>query len=301
MNIQITQRVLLALSALLLLTNAFAQQPRLIREAGLGVEFSAPEGWQYQKNEMGYVMGHNSIAGVILVTSSPYTTLAEMKQAAYEGIDEEAGTSLQLKGELIPFGDNGIAGNFAGTLNWEQATAYIIGLANPAGGEGVSCMIITTSALFDDSYISTIEAVANSFKFFEPEVPDAVKEWDDWFKTPGGCRLKYLTSSGGSDYGGGYSGGSSEETIDLCPNGTFGFSSSSSYSSSFDAGSAYASDSDGGQGNWTLKFNGTNPVLVLNFNDGSINEYELTYEDSKTRLNGSRYFVLFNDEGPGCY
>ena len=301
MNILITRRALLGLSALLLLTNAFAQEPRLIREAGLGVEFSAPEGWQYQKNEVGYLMGNNTIPGLIIVTSSLYTTLAEMKQGAYEGIQDEAGTALRLDGEIVTFSNNGIAGNFVGTLNWEQAKAYIIGIVNPTGGNGVSCMIITTPEYYNATYKSTIEQVAASVKFFKAEVPDAVKEWDDWFKTPGGCRLKYLTSSGGSDYGGGYSGGSSEETIDLCPNGSFGFSSSSSYSSSFDAGSAYAADSDGGQGNWTLKFNGTNPVLVLNFNDGSINEYELTYEDSKTRLNGSRYFVLFNDEGPGCY
>ena len=302
MKTLITQRVLLGLmGALLLSVNTLAQQQRLIREPAFGVEFKAPEDWQYQKNEMGYVMGHNSIAGVILITSSPYSNLDEMMQGAYQGIQEEGGTSLQLKGEPVAFGNNGLAGNYQGTLNWEQVTAYAIGLVSPVGGTSVSCMIITTPALFTDKHKSTLESIANSFNFFKPEIPDVVKEWDDWFKTAGGCRLKYLSSSGNSNYGGGYTGSSSEATIDLCPNGTFSSSSSSEFSMSIDAGSAYSGSNDGGVGQWELSFNGTNPVLVLNFNDGQTAEYVLTYVEQKTYLNDTRYFVLFNADGPGCY
>jgi hypothetical protein len=297
-----TRKVLFGLmSALLLSANTIAQQPRHIREPALGVEFKAPEGWQYQKNELGYVMGHNSIAGVILVTSSPYKTLAEMKQGAYEGIQEEGGTLLQLKGELVAFGTNGLAGNYQGTLNWEQVTAYAIGLLSHVGGTSVSCMIITTPDQFSGNHKSTLESLANSVNFFKPEIPDVVKEWDDWFKTPGGCRLKYMSSSGSSSYGGGYTGSSSQATIDLCPNGSFRENSSSDFSMSIDAGSAFNSSKDGGSGRWELSFNGTNPLLVLNYNDGQTAEYVLTYIDKKTYLNDTRYFALFNDEGPGCY
>ena len=302
MKTLISRRVLFSLtSALLLTATAFAQQPRLIREPAFGVEFNAPEGWQYQKNEMGYVMGHNSIAGVILITSSPYKTLAEMKQGAYQGIQEEGGTLLQLKGDPVAFGNNGLAGNYHGTLNWEQVTAYAIGLVSPMGGTSVSCMIITTPDLFTENHKSTLASLANSFTFFKSEIPDVVKEWDDWFKTPGGCRLKYLSSSGSSNYGGGYTGSSSEATIDLCPNGSFRESSSSEFSMSIDAGSAFNSSNDGGMGQWKLSFDGTNPVLVLNYNDGQTGQYVLTYIDKKTYLNDTRYFVLFNEEGPGCY
>jgi hypothetical protein len=302
MKTLICRRVLLGLmSALLLSVNTFAQQPRLIREPALGVEFKAPEGWQYQKNEMGYVMGHNSIAGVILVTSSPYLNLDELIQGAYQGIQEEGGTLLQLKGEPVTFGNNGLAGNYQGTLNWQQVTAYAIGLISPLGGTGVSCMIITTPNLLTENHKSILESMANSFNFFKPEIPDEVKEWEDWFKTPGGCRLKYLSSSGSSNYGGGYTGSSSEATIDLCPNGSFRESSSSEFSMSIDAGSAYSDSNDGGVGQWKLSFDGTNPVLVLNYNDGQTAQYALTYIDKKTYLNDTRYFVLFNEEGPQCY
>ncbi len=278
-----------------------AQQSRVIRETAFGVEFTAPEGWSYQRNEIGYIMGHNAMPGVIIVTTLPYKTIEEMRQGAYEGVREEGGTVLQIAGEPMAFGKNGLSANYEGTMNWEQVKAYSVGLISPFGGPGLNCMIITTPDRFGNEHIAALESLARSVKFLKPEIPDAVKEWDNWFKTPGGCRLKYMKVSSSTSYSSGYAGGSSEKTIDLCPNGSFGFSSSSEYSMSIDAGSAYSSSGDNGQGKWELKYNGTNPVLILNFNDGRVMEFELTYVNRKTYLNGTRYFVLFNEEGPQCY
>ena len=242
MKIRIVRRILVGLiSTLFFIANTLAQQSREIREPAFGVEFKAPESWQYQKNEMGYIMGHNSIAGLIIITTNPYNSIEAMRQGAYEGIQDEAGTALQLQGEPVNYGKNGLAGNYKGTMNWETVTAYVIGLISPVGGKSISCMIITTPDQFTTNHKSTLESIADSFKFFKPEIPDVVKEWDDWFKTAGGCRLKYLSSSGSSNYGGGYTGSSSEATIDLCPNGTF---SSSSSSDETDGGT---SDSNNGE------------------------------------------------------
>ncbi|MCF6360006.1 MAG: hypothetical protein L3J29_04510 [Cyclobacteriaceae bacterium] len=292
-------RTTLLILSFFLVTSSIAQQQRTIREPAFGVEFTAPEGWQYQKTEEGYLMGHNSIAGVIIITVNPYTTVAEMRQEAYDGIQEEGGTSLKLNGVLKPFGQNGLAGNFQGTINWEQVKAYSIGLISPVGGSGISCMIMTTPSVFENIHIVILETLASSFKFFKPEIPDVVKEWNDWFKTPGGCRLKFMSSASSSTYG--YTASTSQATIDLCPNGQFSFSSSSEITMSIDAGSAYNNSNDGGAGLWKITFDGTNPVLALNFNDGRAWEYVLTYVDQKTYLDDARYFVLFNEEGPGCY
>lgn len=283
-----------------LLASVFAQ-PQKIREAAFGVAFEVPEGWQYQRTDYGYVMGSNTIAGIMLVTSSPYKTLEEIQQAAYQGIQEEGGTMLSLSGNISSFGTNGISGYFQGTMNWEPAKVYSIGLVGDKGGKGVTCMVATTPQQFSDVHITELEKLAKSFQFFAPEIPAEVKEWEKWFKTPGGCRLKYLTSSGSSDYSGGYTGSSSEATIDLCPNGSFAFSSSSDFSMSIDAGSAFSASNDGGQGTWEVGFNGNHATLMLHFRNGKESEYELTYVDQKTYLNGYRYFVLFDKEGPQCY
>ena len=285
----------------MLVFGATLGQNKQIREAAFGVAFEIPEGWQYQKTDYGYVLGSNTIPGLILLSSNQYKTLDEMRQAAHEGIQEEGGTMLRLTGNISNFGSNGISGYFQGTMNWEPAKAYSIALAHTKGGKGVSCVVISTPQLFSEQHVKTLETIAGSFKFFEPELPEEVKEWEKWFKTPGGCRLKYLTSSGSSDYSGGYTGSSSEATIDLCPNGNFGFSSNSDFSMNIDAGSAFSASNDSGQGTWEVGFNGRHAALLLHFNDGREKEYELTYVDKKTYLNGYRYFVLFENEGPRCY
>ncbi len=132
---QLTLSVALSLMAV---SQAPAQQPRTIHEPAIGIEFTVPEGWQYQKTEAGYVMGHNNLAGLIIVATLPYKTMAEMRQAAYEGIQEEGGTMLQIEGELAPFGHNGLAGSYRGTMAWEEVKAYAIGVLNPKGGPGVN-------------------------------------------------------------------------------------------------------------------------------------------------------------------
>jgi hypothetical protein len=286
---------------LFLPTISYSQQSQIIREPAFGVEFTAPDGWQYQKTEGGYLMGHNSIAGMIIVTINPYKSLAEMRQGAYEGIQEEGGTSLNINGDLKSFGKNGLAGNYQGIMNWEQVNAYIIGLISPFGGKGITCMIISTPDMFSEVHKNTLERLANSFKFFKPEIPDAVKEWDVTFKSPGGCRLKYMHVSSSSGYGSGYAGGSTERTFDLCPNGSFSFRYNSDYSISADAGAAANSSNDAGAGQWKLSFDGTNVILEFIFNDGRDWEYVLSYIDQKTYLDDTRYFLLLNDEGPQCY
>lgn len=293
------RRLLLILSFILIAFASLAQTNK-VREAAFGAEFIVPDGWQYQRTEYGYVLGSNTIPGIIIIMGNPYSTLEEIRQSAYQGIQEEGGTMLSLAGELKPFGTNGVSGFFQGTMNWEQAKAYTIGLASNQGGKGVTIMIATTPSMFSDTHVTELNKLANSFHFFKPEIPPEVKEWEKWFKTPGGCRLKYLSSSGSSTYGN-YTGSSSEATIDLCPSGSFSFSSNSDVSYSGDAGSAYSGSNDSGNGTWEVGYNGNHPVLTLHFTDGREREYELTYVNQETRLNGTRYFALFNNEGPQCY
>jgi len=282
-------------------SNILLAQTETIREESWGVEFKIQEGWQYKVNEEGYLMGSNTVPGLMMVLPGSFTTREELLQEANQGIQDNEGAFLQLTGDLSDYKNKGLAGFYAGILEWEKVEAYAIGLLNTKGGKGITCIIITTPDQFSNKHIEQVQLLANSFTFFIPEVPNVVKEWQDWFKEPGGCRLKYLTSSGGADYGGGYSSSSSEETIDLCPTGYFSFSSSSSSTFDINAGFGSANSGDQGDGTWAIDFNDTNAVLVLSCNDGRELNYELTFEDNKTYLDGYRYFVLFDDQGPQCY
>ena len=94
----------------------FAQQSRNIHEPYFGVDFTIPEGWNYQRTEIGYILGHNSIAGIIVVMGNDFKSIQEVEMAAQQGIQDENGTYLMPSDQIVPFGNNGRAGNFSGFL-----------------------------------------------------------------------------------------------------------------------------------------------------------------------------------------
>lgn len=108
-------------------------------------------------------------------------------------------------------------------------------------------------------------------------------------------------SSSGPSYDGYSTGGgySSETQIHLCAQGYFKFKSSSSVSIA--TGGAFGSSSGNkkGDGSWEITGNAQGQaVLKLNFNNGQVHEYILTYEDNKTFLNGERYFFTYGNDNP---
>ena len=166
----------------------------------------------------------------------------------------------------------------------------MIGVLNPFG-EGVTVMSITSSHMYTSRHRELAEEVALSLKFAVPMESSAVKEWKDALK---GAKLTYLSSYDGSGYGS-YGGSNSRSEIVLCPDQSFSY-----YSSSFvsvDTGGAVGnSDSqDSGYGQWSVKSDdGGALVLELQFSNGRMHNYPITYDDSKTYLNGNRYFRTYD-------
>ena len=70
--------------------------------------------------------------------------------------------------------------------------------------------------------------------------------------------------------------------------------------------SGYSSGNKNNTGNWKVIARGDQGTLILNFDDGNIAEYNLTFEGEKTFLNGNRFFRTYKDsnvEGtqPDCF
>ncbi len=271
----------------------------------LGIRFSIPQGWKGRETAEGFVIGHDSEPGMIILSTHQYKTLEQIKEEAQHGFQDENGTSLQVTGNFNPVGENGIGALYQGMMQWTQVKLYAIGLTNPHG-YGLTIMAGTSDDLYTDKYKRLAESVAASVRFSKPETGPIVDQWKQHLT---GKRLTYMdsyySSSPGIDgmEGGGYS---SEETIDLCPQGYFNFSSSSDVS--VDTGGAYGFGASSGQGNGTWEITGNvngGATLLLNFNNGKVNEYELTYEDEKTMLNGYRYYITdgsySDDQAPKCY
>ncbi|MBT8218311.1 MAG: hypothetical protein KJP00_00690 [Bacteroidia bacterium] len=294
---------LITLLLISIITNA--QQTGRVDYPYLGLSFTIPPGWQGQETESGFLMGSHTEPGVILILPSDVNSLEILESNAHAGISDENGTHLQLSGNLDRTGSNGVGGTFEGMLEWQSAKAYIIGMINTFG-DGVTIMVATSKEAYASIHSQLAKQIAASIQFSEPVIPPVAKQWGEALK---GTRLKYMHSSYSNDgsYGdSGYTMGSSsssEETIHLCAEGYFKYSSSNSMS--FDTGGGFGSSSGNGKGagEWKVVGNASGQaVLQLNFSNGEVYEYVITQDGEKTMLNGSRYFKTSSGEyAPDCY
>ena len=272
-----------------------------------GIRFRVPKGWIAQKNEAGYVFGSKTEKGIMLMVPHEFNSLDVMRQEARNGIIDE-GTALSLQGALTPFGKNGLAAKYSGTMQGQQATTYGIGLLSPFGG-GVTILIAVETASYSNKYQKVAEALAKSVQFFKPEVPPVADEWKQRLNN---SRLTYMWSYySGTSVDGSYAGGSQRTQIDLCAQGYFRYSDSNQmsidggYGSGYNV-SGYDAGRDKGQGSWEVVGRGEQAVLLLKFNDGRVFEYTLGLEDGKTYLNGKRFFRTYSnapveDHRPNCW
>jgi hypothetical protein len=264
-----------------------------IGDPNLGFKFIPPAGWTAQKTESGYLLVSNSEKGFLLIIPHQYTSLESMQTGAAEGLADENGTVLQLNGAAQKFGKMGIEARFQGTVQWQQAKAFAIGLLSPFGG-GMTIFAIAESASYNQNYETSTRSIANSVKFFKPEIPPVVNEWKQKLSN---CRLTYLWSyysGGGTD--GSYVGGSQKTVIDLCAKGNFRFFDDSQVAADGGGASGYSGGSSNGDGTWEVSNQGQAPVLHLKFHDGKALEYALSLQDGKTFLNDKRFFRTYSDD-----
>ncbi len=291
--------VLLFFLATTITSPTFSQKTGTVDYPYLGIKFTIPSNWKGQETEEAFLIASDTKPGLIVLIPHEAKSIAELEQAAKEGIAEE-GTLLNLSSSLEKFGAEGVGGEFSGYMDGTQAKAYIIGVVNPFG-YGVSVVAVTDVANYSAEYRKWAEQVASSLQFRRPKEPEKTKEWKDWIR---GAKLVYMKSdySSGASYNGysTYSSYSSRREILLCPNNQFSYYSSSQ--SSFDTGGGFGSTSgnNDGRGTWKVSWDANgNSTLELSFSNGDKSSYELEYKDSKTLLNGSRYFVI-HDHGE-CY
>lgn len=284
------------------LSTSFSQATGKIDYKQLGLSFEIPDGWVGQETQIGYMMGSNTVPGIILLLphDQPYT-LDQITAHAQQGLNEGNGTILNLSGSLSDLGKQSVGGLFTGTLEGQAAKAYIIGMHNPHG-LGMTIVAITTVEQFNDQYAQYAKMVMNSVQFRKPESKEDIGEWKAWMKN---VKLTYMESyssvSPGVDgmTGGGYS---LKKEIDLCSQGYFIYYGSSNFNVGSDNSSAYDYSNSNGNGTWDIIVGADgNPTLLLKFNNGETASYTLTYQDSKLYLDGTRYFRTTQGEyAPSC-
>lgn len=294
-----THLIFIILCSLLTLTAVSAQSTGVVNYEHLGIQFTLPQGWVGQEVEGGYLIGSHTEPGFALLSTHESRTLEEIRSQLQQGIMEANGTQLQLQGILEPAGNKGLGGEFKGALEGQAVTAYVLSLLNPYGN-GVIILAATAPEQYSAIHKQLAHQLASSMVFKAPTTPPVAEQWRQKFSN---ARLTYMDSysSSGPSYDGYSTGGgySSETQIHLCAQGYFKFKSSSSVS--IDTGGAFGSSSGNNQGDGSWEITGNaqgQAVLKLNFNNGQIHEYTLTYQDNKTFLNGDRYFVTYGNDNP---
>ncbi len=279
---------LFQMSLLMITLNVMSQQlPAHVELQELGISFDIPAGWSGYVEGEAILMGHETIAGLMIMTENKARSLAELKQLAQQGMAEQ---NIQLNpiGEFQAIGNNRLEGFYQGTFNGESVKAFALALID-LKGKGVNIISLTTTNQFSQQNQHEANKLAASVKFYQAVDSVATTAWKQKIV---GRQLKYMRTAGSSDYGGGYTGSSDRINIDLCQNGTFRYSSSSMASFDSSSGQGYAANQGNDQGSYEIYSVGEQSYLSLNFANGNSLEFELTTnQQGNTFLSGSRYFA----------
>ncbi|MEO1450874.1 MAG: hypothetical protein AAFV07_15200, partial [Bacteroidota bacterium] len=222
------------------------QQTGTIDYKHLGIRFTIPDGWVGQETEAGFVMGHNSIPGLMLIAPHQSQSISHLKQEMAEGLQEEGGTSLAPIAPAQHLDAQSLGVEFGGLLEWQPSKAYGIGMINP-NGSGVYILAITTAGQYNETYAEYAKSLWRSVSFYKPDNRGIVNQWK---KALSHGRLTYVDSYNSPSYtdggiGGGYS---QRRVIELCRQGHFFYSNQSEIIVSGYNASGYDQSSDQGHG-----------------------------------------------------
>lgn len=269
----------------------------LQRDTLLGFAFTIPEGWVGARAEGGYVFGHSTIAGAILLSASHHSDLEALARTFSEPTNDDASF---LKAQTPPHVGPDSTVRVVQTGTWDGTPAKVIAVAklNPYGGNTANFLALAPEDVFGAELEAALLAMEQSIHYLRmaPVAHIAVEEGtidDIWSERLSGTRLTYLESYSSpapveGSIGGGYS---IDRRIDLCPEGYYTTGSHSEHTFSGSEVSAAGSERTKGAGRWSaVQPADGNAVLRLAAHDGNVREYRLGYEDGKTYLNGERWY-----------
>lgn len=271
----------------------------------LGIKVAVPFGFAYDENEDGLVLYSNKYPDTYFILAQhQYNHIDELKKIAEEPYEEKSiGLKLAKSGDIELVDDNAIAAYFTGNVGNNKASAFILGRLNPFG-EGVSIIGLTIDQNLDKEILRTnVIDINNGVVLEEITMSAEIIEWIEKLKN---TRLEYRTSYSSNSYTSGSISGysSSSEAIELCRDGYFNYSGSSNTSmSSGGLGVLGSSNSSKkGNGQWSIEENNSKePVLLLKYYNGSVEEYSMYYNKGYLYLNDYKYTIGRGQEyGPSC-
>jgi hypothetical protein len=216
-----------------------------------GFAFKPPAGWKYQYISQGVLLGHDIIAGMIIITPHIYTDPQRLLLVMQDGIIEE-GISMGLSNQIRPLGNNGYTGEYQGLWQGQQARGRGIGTMSPYGG-GAIIVAVTTPDKFNAKLTSPAEQIAKNMRYFKVDFSN----------------LKRIFIGRWASYSGS-SGGGTLLNYSFYPDGTFSDESETSYSSQYSSDGWSMPDTHVGavgtnrsRAKWTVRGNERQGVILI--------------------------------------
>lgn len=186
----------LALLTLLASATAVAQQPLTgtYKSDELGLSVTMPKGWKFVVQGDSLLAGHDTEAGLLVVSWDAGATVASLKESALAGFEQD-GFSTRAKGpaKILTLGKNkAVAADFEGmAVDGTPVAAAAIGVVGPRGA-------VNVLGITDVAHIAglkkRVDQVAKSVRFTTPKQPAVAAGG----KGAGALRGSLCSYSGGS-------------------------------------------------------------------------------------------------------
>ena len=242
-----------------------------------GFAFKPPAGWKYQKSAQGILLGHDTIAGMIIVFPHTYSNLQAIQTGMMEGVQEEE-VVMYPSGQLRQIGSSILSGEYQGMWQGQQARGRGIGTLSPHGG-GAIIVAVTTSDKYGDQLSNPAQEIAQTMRYFQVDNSDLIRHFAGyWWHYSGTSAISH------------------EKLIHFAPDGTY-------RDKKEDAADVSNLDQYGnvqnqylgnfqnkGYGRWTPRGNKYEGVIIVIQPDGSSFEIEYKVKPSSPQKFGDYYF-----------
>ena len=233
-----------------------------VSDPGWGFSFTLPKGWKHQKTGAGAVIGHDTIAGMILLLPHSQRSLDEVREQMEEGLQDEEG-QLVPAGAVKSMGENLLTGEYTGVYQGDQVKSTGFGTLSPYGG-GAYLIAVATPERFSSRLSSAAKTIAQSMRYKKAAAGSApsyfVGTWVNMTRN-------------------------TETRMTFRPDGTFSEYGEASYSNGAGTDDAWgAAGSNSSSGRWTARGSREQGVLTITYQNGTTRDvqYQVHVENGET-------------------
>lgn len=246
---------------------------QVVSDPAWGFSFSLPSGWKVRKDANGAILGHERIAGMILVFPHTASSMEEMRGQMESGFNEpdfQVGVADALK----PLGKSALAAECQGYASGQEVRGRALGALSPYGG-GAFVIAITTPQAYGRELAAAAEKIVQGMQFPKTDTAGVQRVLaGTWVTMSSNSQSQFTLGADGrfSEYSEStYSGGSRDQ-----------------YGN--DTGGWGTGGSSQGAGRWTARGTKESGTIVLTYPDGRTASYQYKVHVENGQVYWNEYY-----------